>query len=437
MAQLLSKIGSSLSAARKAWQFGSCAPQSQVFNLSEDLDGRYLPLPSGLTFKQLKSLVLSADNGELSRGLQLYEAMETRDPHLRSVADTRRLSLTGLDWEVVSAADVQSNIEDRSLADEAASFVRETLTNLPTFDDTLEHLSKAVTSNLAVVELIWQRCHLIDTIDIPSWRLRSEPREPGVIRIVTDGDWEGTPAESPKFVIHIPHGDKIFPLSKSLMRSQASLWLIKDYALGNWSMFVEIFGMPTRWASYQPGTHQADVKEIIKMLKNMGSVAWGAFTNNVDLKFVESNSRGVAPYEALIAWCDRKQSILMLGGNLTSDTTGGTGTLAAGSVQDAVKDDLRDDDIKREGRTIRRQIIAPVCAFAYPHRDVPLPYFRRRKPETIDRIREANLFAATQKFGLPVSKNHAYDRLGIPKPQEGDDLIEETLGAFGEVQEGF
>ena len=86
-------------------------------------------------------------------------------------------------------------------------------------------------------------------------------------------------------------------------------------------------------------------------------------------------------------------------------------------VQDQVRADLRDDDIKLEGRTVRGQIIRPLVAFAFPGRDVPLPYFRRVKPETIDRIKEAELMYKVQYIGGDVREASARHRLGIPKPK--------------------
>lgn len=78
---------------------------------------------------------------------------------------------------------------------------------------------------------------------------------------------------------------------------------------------------------------------------------------------------------------------------------------------------MRDDDIKREGRTVRQQIIRPLVAFRSPGRGAPLPYFRRVKPETIDRIKEAELMYKVRYIGVDVHDTSARQRLGIPKPK--------------------
>ncbi|MBK8268028.1 MAG: DUF935 family protein [Planctomycetes bacterium] len=60
----------------------------------------------GLTPQRLISIFREADAGSLSAQMELYEQMEEKDAHLYSVANTRRLAVTGLPWEVVSAAEL-------------------------------------------------------------------------------------------------------------------------------------------------------------------------------------------------------------------------------------------------------------------------------------------------------------------------------------------
>ena len=61
-----------------------------------------------------------ADDGAIEQTMALYEQMEEKDAHLFSVAQTRRLAVTGLEWEIVSAVQVREGV-DRAAADEAAA----------------------------------------------------------------------------------------------------------------------------------------------------------------------------------------------------------------------------------------------------------------------------------------------------------------------------
>ncbi len=413
------------------------APQGQLVIPSARLDGFRQTVADALDLRRLSALLRSADSGRLSDGLLLFEEMEQKDANLRSVADTRRLALTGLDWEVVSAADEQAEGIDRTLADEAAVRVREVLGNLASFDEALEHLSTGIGPNLAVLELVWDAMNLARLVPVPSWRLVSDGSQPGVVRVITDQNLDGIPATSPKFVVHHPHGggghgpSGFFPFTKALTRPQAFLHLVKQFATIDWGTFCTIFGMPIRVATYDASATPEEKDTVLDMLQNLGTNACAMFSKAVTLEMKESSQRGTAPYETIIAYCGREQAKLFLGGNLTSDTTGGTGTLAAGAVQNEVRQDLRDDDIRRESRTVERQIIAPLCKTLFPGQTVPCPKFRRVKPETIDRVREAELLLKAQQLGAKIPLKHALAQLGIPELQDGEIALEPGLDAFG------
>ncbi len=414
------------------------ASTGRVFIPSSVLDGFRQTVADRLDLRKLASLLRNADAGDLASGCKLFEEMEEKDAHLRSVAETRRLALTGLDWEVVSAADVYGDRVDKNAADEAADKVREALTELEYFDEALEHLSTGIGSNIAVAELVWQLPKIVDIVPIPSWRLRTDPREPGVIRVITEQNSDGVPADPIKFVVHHPHGASFFPFTQAIGRSQAFVYLAKQLAMIDWTTFCSIFGMPIRTGTYKATASQEEKDELARMMRNLGANAWGVFSEAIQFQVQESSQRGIQPYEALLNWCDRKQSILFLGGNLTTDTTGGTGTHAAGAVQNEVREDRRNNDIRRESRAVTRQIIAPLCAAMFPSREMPCPIFQRIKPEIVDRSQEADLLGKAQHAGMEIPLDWAHKRLGIPKAKDGEEILTPSLDAFGEaMREGI
>jgi len=125
-----------------------------------------------------------------------------------------------------------------------------------------------------------------------------------------------------------------------------------------------------------------------------------------------------------------------------ADTTGGTGTHAAGTVQDEQKNKLTENDIRRETRTITRQLIEPMCRYRFTSQfvagDFPLPTFRRVRPEILDRSLEADVMIKGQQLGMEISKAWAHERLGIPELKEGEEILTPELGTFGDqLQEGM
>jgi phage gp29-like protein len=286
------------------------------------------------------------------------------------------------------------------------------------------------------VELVWgEGSQLIDLVPVWSWRLTMKPQEGFGIRVTTDADpiW-GIPAEAPKFVVHAPESQSGSPISDSLMRCVAILWLFKKLALADWGIFCEVFGMPVRIGKYPPGASPEEKKQLFEMLEKMGANTWGAFSAGTEIELTEAVNRGTSPFEAFISLINREFGVAFTGGNLPTDTTGGTGTFAAANVQEGVREDLRDADIADESCMVREQMLTPMVQFAFGP-DAPVPYFQRVKPEAIDRLNEANVIQAAQRAGMKVGLEWAHKRLSIPKPDADDEALRPSMDLFGAALE--
>lgn len=376
-------------------------------------------MTNGLNHEKLSALLTQIRDGALDTGLQLCEDMEELDSDLVSVCNTRQRALTALDWEVQSAADTAKGNVNKADADQAAQYVRDVLGELECFDGLLRHMSTAITRNFSADEIIWDGIKPVDFLAVAAPRLYMDPQQPGVVRVRTRGNTMGYVAKTPDFIVHIPHGSPNNPFRAAPLRIQAREWLIKQIAKADWSKYVNIFGTPFRWATYEANATDEEKARLLKLLETMGRLSYGAFSKGVELELKESSQRGDSPHQRIIEWVSKVQAKLLLGGNLTSDTTGGTGTFAAGKVQEEVREDLRDDDIAAEGATIRQQLIAPMVWFKF-WRPMPLPKFRRVKPEAVDRIQLAQLIESAQRIGIEVGADWAHDTLGIPKLAQGE-----------------
>jgi phage gp29-like protein len=359
--------------------------------------------------------------------------MVQKDAHLAGVVETRESTLTALDYQIVSAAEV-SEVEERGLADEAAEYTRSVLGAIDSFDEALEHLATATCTNLAATEIVWDGNKPVDLVPVEGSRLRMDDQTPGLIRVITEEEAAGVPAQWSKFITHIPKPPRWHPMRRSLLRAQAFVWLTKILAIVDWATFCEVFGMPIRWATYGTSVTPEEKQELIEMMALLGSKAYGVFSEGVRLEMKESSQRGTQPYEALVDWCDRKQTILFLRGNLGTDTTGGTGTYAAAAVQDAVREDVLQDDIKREARTMRRDLFGPICQYGF-WRDVPLPYFQRVRPDGRDRKALGELMELAQRIGLRLGADAAYEQLELRKPEAGEAILVPSYDQFGQGAE--
>lgn len=380
----------------------------------------------GLTPGRLVSILRAADAGDLQAAMELYEQMEEKDAHLYSVASTRRLAVTGLPWQVISAADVIDGL-DRPAADEAADYCRHMLIGLEEFDEVLQHLSLAMGRNVAAAELVWEwdgtTHQLARIVPVPFSRLAADER--GQLRIVTDPHAaQGVPLPANKFIVHMPQAMSGHPARGGPMRVSTMAFLGKHYSLKDWLIFSEIFGMPVRIARYEPQATPSEKRELLEMLKSLGADAVGIFSKAVELEIKESiKPAGGTPYESLCNFFNREISKAWLGQTLTVDTAGTTGTFSTASIHERVRQDLRDDDIRKEGRTIRRDLLRPLVELKFGP-GTPVPFFRRsieapREVETLARV----LAVAVNELGLQVPARWAHEALGVPVIEEGEGAV--------------
>ena len=183
---------------------------------------------AGLTPSRLAAILRDADAGSLSASMQLFEEMEEKDPHLYSVAHTRRLALTGLDWRVLSASRMRDGV-DRAAADEAADFCREVLSELDSLDEGLQHLSLALGRNIAIAELVWEQVgsefRVVDLVPIDFTRIVFDDLDRPRI-LTADESTEGMELARFKFVVHTPHSVSGHPARGGLLRVTAmATWL--------------------------------------------------------------------------------------------------------------------------------------------------------------------------------------------------------------------
>ena len=202
------------------------------------------------------------------------------------------------------------------------------------------------------------------------------------------------------------------------------MYLGKNLTLKDWLAFAEIFGMPVRIARYEPTATEHEKREMLEMLEALGSNAGGIFSRAVDVQLIEAN-RGSAgpPYERLVNFLNREISKAWLGQTLTTETPGTKGTFSASQVHEEVRKDIRADDLRKEARTVRRDILGPMTRIQFGP-DVPVPFFRR-KPGRVREVRElaSVLASVVNQLGARVPLDWAHDVLGIPRAGQGDEVL--------------
>lgn len=376
----------------------------------------------GLTPSRLASILEEAEQGNLIAQFELFEDMEEKDGHLASEMLKRRGAIKQLEWDIVPPA------SPYAAEKKAAKQLKELLAEVPDFDEIVFDVTDAIGKGYACLEIEW---HQVDGWWLPksvthrpqSWftifrGFREEIR-------LRNGTFEGEPLRPFGWITHT-HKAKSGYLSRAgMFRVLVWPYLFKNYSVADLAEFLEIYGIPLRLGKYPPGSSKTDKLTLLRALSELGHNAAGIVPDGMTLEFHDAATGDPDAYKAMIDWCERTQSKVILGGTLTSQADGKTSTNALGNVHNEVRKDLRDADAKQVAATLSRDLIFPIAVlngFAANLRRAPRLIFPVEETEDIETY--AASLPALVKMGMRIPRKWAQERLGIPEPEPDEtDLL--------------
>jgi len=376
---------------------------------------RWSGYPSaGLTPRRLTDILREADAGYLTRQMEMFSEMEEKDAHLYSCLQTRKLAVSGSEWEVLPGAGGQA-------ANDTTGFVRDALLGIDNFEEALTDLLDAVGKGFSVSEIIWEV--KAGRVMPRALKKRAQKRftflsAEGVsedLRLLTEGEpVYGVPLPAAKFAVHVYRAGADMPEKGGLLRVLSWIYLFKNYAMKDWVSFCEVFGMPLRLGVYTPAASKEDREALLDAVTHLGSDAAGVISESTRIEFVESaKNGGEGPYGKLIELLNREMSKAVLGQTLTTDVSG-SGSYAAGVVHQGVRLDIARADARALERTVNRDLIRPLVMFNFGP-DVPAPRlrFQMEPPEDLTALAERDRLLS--EIGLKLPEKYLRDKYNIPQ----------------------
>ncbi|MBU4318694.1 MAG: DUF935 domain-containing protein [Proteobacteria bacterium] len=377
---------------------------------------------SGLTPQRLASILLGAAQGDHNDYLTLAEEMEERDLHYACELGKRKLAVSKLPIVVESATDKET---DKKLADAVRQLVKRA-----GFRGLLKDLLDALGKGFSVVEIIWDRSEAI-------WRpKRYEYRDPHwftwdrasmrEIRLLDEKNIaEGIELPPFKFIVHTPRLKSGIPIRSGFARLSAWAYMCKGYTIKDWLAFAEVFGMPFRLGKYSPGATKDDIDVLKMAVSNLGTDAAAIFPVGMEIELKEVSKQASTDFfERLAQFLNNQVTKGILG--QTATTEGTPGKLGNESAQQEVRHDIRDDDAGQLEATLQRDLIIPFIDLNYgPQQNYPsIKLFAKRKG---DMVVFADALAKLVPLGLKVEASVVRDRLGLPDPPKGAEILAPVL----------
>ena len=375
---------------------------------------------AGLTPGRLASILRDAEEGDLVAQHDLMRDMEEKDGHILCELGKRRGAVLGADWDVVPAADASA----REKMD--AEWLRETLEALE-IEDVLLDAMDAVGHGFSCQEIVWhsigkERLPVSITHRPQSW-FRTHPERRNEIRL-RDNSPEGAELIPFGWLTHVHKAKSGYVARSGLHRTLAWPYLFKNYAVRDLAEFLEIYGLPLRLGKFPSGATSEEKTALLRAVMNIGHAAGGIIPEGMSIEFEEAAKGASDPYDAMISWCERTQSKVILGQTLTAQADGKTSTNALGKVHDEVRGDILDADCRQLARSLKRQLLWPILAINRPGADprrCPDFVFDTGEPEDIGQYAEA--LPKLVGIGMKIPAEWAHEKLRIPKPASDSEEI--------------
>jgi phage gp29-like protein len=377
----------------------------------------YSTYPSqGLTPERLAAILKEADRGDIMRQVELFEEMEEKDAHLGSVLQTRKLAVTGLEWEVSEASGESGDVR-------TAEFVKEALLRVENLDEALADMLDAVGKGFSVLETMWEVAEGRFWIKELKWRhqkkftfleRKSDAPMPSWPRLLTDAEpVYGEELPGGKFVVHRQRSRSGLVQRAGLLRPCAWMYLFKNYTLKDWVVFGERYAMPMRVGKFGPGASEADRKVLRNAVFNLGADAAAVISDSTVVELLESAGKGATAeiYEKLAEFCDRSVSKAVLGQTLTTEQSGGA--YATARVHQMVRQDLLEADARALARTVTMQVVRPLVEFNFGQAR-RLPHFRFHHEATENLRETAETLKTLSEMGVEIPAPYVHERFGIP-----------------------
>lgn len=199
-----------------------------------------------------------------------------------------------------------------------------------------------------------------------------------------------------------------------LVVKAAQYAIYKRGGFGDWAQWIELFGMPQRIGKYHANDPEGK-KQILQALHDMGSCSYLATPYETDIEVKDTQKGSGVAYNDFRKALNEEILITILGQTLTT-VAGDRGARSLGDVHMDVEQSKNKSDIRFVTRLLNERLVPFLEARGYT--EASGGYF-----STPSEVEETTVDDIVKLSGIiPIPTTYIYDRYGIPKPVEGEEV---------------
>ena len=348
-------------------------------------------------------------HAELKGGsrVNLYNIYEDvlLDGHLISVVEKRLLAVANADW-VFETKDGKE-----------VDFITEWIDTIH-FETLVKEIANSRLWGYSMLEFDFYKVDGPGIFLIPRKHMR--PELGGIC--MRETGWEIESIRQGKFVNRVLEVGREKDLG--LLMSAAQYAIYKRGNIGDWAQFIEIFGQPLVDAVWD-GFDETQRQQLLQMINEMGGGGALVRPAGTELNIIDgtkSNQSGDL-YDKFLNALNGEISKIILGQTETTESSKSSGYAQAEQHSET------EDDINKSDRTFVRRILNSRVIRIFEANGYDLKGGRFKiadeGEERISKKDKCEIDLRIKGAGTPISDDYFYDKYGIEKPDNYDELKEE------------
>lgn len=388
-----------------------------------------------VTPRRLVSIFAEADAGLLGPQIELADDIEERYPQVTCAMADRRMAVTSLKWTLAAGDETPDS-------QEAVAAAWEWWEELDT-RKLIDRLMDATLAQWAIDQVLWTTDESrngkpywyprgFEPVDARRLIWPQEENPPGqedrpfAPRIMRDWTMADTlPLTPGKFICRGYRVRRGRPGKMALVRAIAAVWMFARYALDDFAILVEKWGLPFLIAEYEAGANETEIEKLLVRMAASSANRVVAHKAGTTLNVSEGTAHITSvPQEKLITLCDEFIDKVILG-TTTRTTAAANNDSVSSPTHREVGTQLRDADAQDVAGVINRDLLRPWFEFNRPHfgAEAKCPRLEPTLAESPAPKERLEIYEGAGRLGLWVMSKQLYTELGLEMPPDTPEVM--------------
>lgn len=237
--------------------------------------------------------------------------------------------------------------------------------------------------------------------------------------VINDSDDKGVPYEGDTSLLILGH-----ERSYGLLLKATPFAIYKRGGFGDWSQWIELFGMPQRIGKYN--TYDPESRKLLEQaLEQAGSASYVVIPREAEVETKEAGKGNGASYNEFRQSCNEEMLITILGQTLTT-VQGENGARSLGEVHKEVEEGKNRSDMRFVQRVLNNHVLPLLEARGYPVNGGKFIF-----PKAAEQLTVADIVQLSDI--MPIPQSYLHEKYSIPVPENDEPIARRQAAAFDPV----